>query len=60
MISDVASLAPITLTHDYTAAGSYQVSVGVWNCAMTLPVSDSAQVTVTEPPYEIYLPMVIR
>ncbi len=46
VISSTASLNPLPLTHTYAATGSHQATIGVWNCAMSEPVTDSVLVEV--------------
>jgi hypothetical protein len=57
-----SSADPLTLTHTFVSTGTYIVEVAVWNCTMvvTNAVTDTVQVVVEEPVYNIYLPLVLR
>jgi hypothetical protein len=40
---------PLTeITHTFTATGSYDVEIAVWNCEMSEPVTDTVEVIVSE------------
>jgi PKD repeat protein len=61
--SDDPLTAP--LTHTFTATGTYEVEIAVWNCDMSEgeAVKDTVQVTVSEreeADHKIYLPLVTR
>ncbi len=56
VITSTASINPLALTHTYTATGSYTVTVSVWNCNMTVPLTE--QVVVTVMPFKVYLPII--
>ncbi len=58
VITATDSANPLALTHTYDAAGSYTVTVSVWNCGMTVPLTD--QVVVTVASFKVYLPIVLR
>jgi hypothetical protein len=54
---------PLTLTHTYILTGTYDVAIAVWNCDMTIPVTDMLQVTVVEREEilnYLYLPIVLK
>ncbi len=59
-ITNTSSDDPLILTHTYTRTGRYTATIQVWNCAMSTPVTDTAQVLVETPTYHAYLPLVIR
>jgi hypothetical protein len=63
MMSGSGAADPLMFSHAYTETGTYTVTVEVWNCAMTVPVVDTVQVTVEPTPvenYYIYLPIVFK
>ncbi|MBN1659653.1 MAG: carboxypeptidase regulatory-like domain-containing protein [Anaerolineae bacterium] len=49
LVTGSSSDDPLALSHSYAAAGSYTVTVSVWNCDMTEPVADTAVVAVQVP-----------
>jgi hypothetical protein len=54
---------PLTLTYTYVLTGTYDVAIAVWNCDMTIPVTDTLQVTVVEREEilnYLYLPVVLK
>ena len=55
-----STLDPLVLSHTYAAAGVYTVELGVWNCVMGLPLTDTLSLSLRPPPYRLYLPIVLR
>jgi hypothetical protein len=57
-----SSADPLALSHTFTAVGTYTVQISVWNCDMTVPVTDQVEVVVSEqagpPEYKLYLPLI--
>jgi hypothetical protein len=54
------SVAPMTFTLRFAEPGTQSVEIGVWNCAMTLPVTATVDVLVTQPTFYLYLPVIVR
>jgi carboxypeptidase T len=52
-----ATADPLVLTTTFDAPGSYRVEIGVWNCAMTTPLTDSVEIVVSAV-YRYFLPLV--
>jgi PKD repeat protein len=62
-VTGTDSLDPLALSYTYASTGTYTVAIGVWNCAMTVPVTDTAEVVVAEPEeptFYIYLPLIVK
>ena len=56
-----SSADPLALSHTWTSTGTHTVEIAVWNCAMTMPLTGTVQVTVSEQPtYWIFLPAILR
>jgi len=54
---------PLTFSHTFATTGTKTVTFAAWNCEMTVPLTDMAQLTVLAPApttYLIYLPLVMR
>ncbi|MBN1261870.1 MAG: S8 family serine peptidase [Anaerolineae bacterium] len=49
---------PLALQHTFTIANTYTVEIAVWNCTMTVPVTDSVTVTVED--YRIFMPLMLK
>jgi PKD repeat protein len=62
LVPAIAGDDPLVFSHTYAATGTYVVEFAVWNCDMTLPVTDSVQVLISmeKVGYTVYLPIVIR
>jgi uncharacterized repeat protein (TIGR01451 family) len=57
------SADPFTTVYSYTAPGTYTAEIGVWNCDMTEPLTDTVEVVVMETPqqfYYVYLPIIAK
>jgi hypothetical protein len=59
-VAMTTSVAPMTFTMRFGQPGTHTVEIAVWNCAMTAPVSATADVVVTPPTFYLYLPVIIR
>jgi PKD repeat protein len=60
-VTGTDSLDPLALSYTYAATGTYTVELGVWNCAMTEPVTDTLEIVVgVRSIYYIYLPLVVK
>jgi PKD repeat protein len=60
-VTGTQSLDPMALSYSYTSAGTYTVQIGVWNCAMTEPVTGTVEIGVeARPMHYIYLPVVVK
>ncbi len=60
---EVGSTNPLTFTLVAGEPGTYTVEIALWNCAMTVPVTDSVVVVVSEPVtprFYIYLPIIVK
>ncbi|MFN2168115.1 MAG: hypothetical protein ACK2U9_17880, partial [Anaerolineae bacterium] len=55
-----ATANPLTFASNFGATGTHTLEIQVWNCAMTVPVTDSVEVVVVAPPAfrYIYLPLI--
>jgi hypothetical protein len=52
---------PIAFAYTFAEAGVYTVTVSVWNCDLSVPVSQSVTVTILPgSAYKLYLPAVLR
>ena len=51
---------PFTFTQTFAITGTHTITVAVWNCAMSEPVSDTLDVVIVAPRHTIYLPVVLR
>jgi hypothetical protein len=55
------SLDPLALSYTYYTTGTYTVEIGVWNCAVTEPVTGTVEIVVeTRLMHTIYLPLVVK
>ncbi len=55
------SADPLSLSHTYATSGTYTAEIGVWNCDITVPITDALQVEIAEgPAFNLYLPLVLR
>lgn len=59
-VDGTSSDDPFSFDYIYVATGTYTTTFWAWNCGMTESVSDTVQIMVAEPSYEIYLPLVLR
>ena len=60
---EFSSANPLTFTLVAGEPGTYTVEIAVWNCAMTVPVTDSVSVVVSKPVtprFYIYLPVIVK
>jgi PKD repeat protein len=46
-LTDTTDSDPAVVTHTYATTGTYTVEVGVWNCDMTTPLTDTHTVIIT-------------
>jgi plastocyanin len=52
---------PLTFDHTYAMTGTFMAEVGVWNCDLTMPITDALTVEIVEDlGRQIYLPIVLR
>lgn len=55
---------PLSLTHTFSITGTLTVEMAVWNCEMTVPVTDTVVVVVREPSqgadFWLYLPLISK
>jgi hypothetical protein len=62
-ITDTSSADPLMLSHTFNATGTFTVQIEVWNCDMSLPVSDMLEVEIGAPGpvmYSIYIPIIFK
>jgi len=60
---EISSANPLTFPLVAGEPGTYTVEIAVWNCAMTVPVTDSVPVVVSNPVtprFYIYLPVIVK
>ena len=60
---EISSANPLTFPLVAGEPGTYTVKIAVWNCAMTVPVTDSVPVVVSNPVtprFSIYLPVIVK
>ena len=63
VVPNSSSDDPLTLEHSYAATGTYTIEFAAWNCEMTVPFTDTLELTVmAQGPemFTIYLPVVMR
>jgi PKD repeat protein len=60
-VTGTDSLDPLALSYTYDSTGTYTVEIGVWNCAMTEPVTDTIEIGVeARLMHYIYLPIIVK
>jgi hypothetical protein len=59
-VMDTSSDDPMAFSHAFADSGTMRVQIQIWNCGMTVPVSDWMDVEVMEPMFYIYLPVVVK
>jgi hypothetical protein len=60
-ITTTASTDPLTFTHTYVMSDTYTVEIGVWNCDIPTPITDTLDVEIIRAADAyIYLPIVIK
>jgi hypothetical protein len=60
-LTDLSSADPFQFSYTYQQTGTFTMTFSAWNCAMTIPVSDTLQVEVEPfiPPMKVFLPMIM-
>jgi hypothetical protein len=51
---------PLTFTLSLASPGTHTVEIAVWNCTMTVPITDTVAVVVSPMTWESYLPLVTK
>ena len=58
--TQIGPAADNPVSHTYTEAGTYMLTVVAGNCSLTDPFTDTLTVSVTVEPYMIYMPIIAR
>ncbi len=59
-VEGTSSDDPYEFSYTYTNTGAYTLEFWAWNCDMSVPMTDSIEITVKEAMYMIYLPIVVK
>ncbi len=64
IVPTTSSDDPLLLMNSYVETGTYTIQINVWNCAMTVPMTDTVEVEVFQPAQppenKLYLPLILR